>query len=280
MSESPPIHRWTIVTVTFNSSDALRAFWSGWRRRESVEWIVVDNHSTDDSARVARELGATQVIELERNIGFGAANNVGVDRSSGEYILFANPDLRVQVDDLPALERHLDQHGGLASPQLVSPDGELQPNGRGFPRLVSKVVNRLTRTHHPSYRLFGSRTTARAVCFLMGASICAARETVDALGGWDESFFVYYEDSDICLREWLRGGTVSVLGSMQWMHGWARETSAFRWRPWMLELQSAIKFYGRYPQLLGTERFARHAFPVIAAAIETPGISSIPAQGA
>lgn len=269
---------WSIITVTFNSCAALRSSWASWCPHDEVEWIVVDNNSGDHSADIARGLGASQVIQLDRNLGFGAANNIGLRSASGRYVLFANPDLEVSTADLSLMGVHLDRHGGLAGPQLVWGDGASQPNGRGFPRLMNKVANRLTRSEHVRYRLFASPSTVRKVCFLMGAAICGARETFDDLGGWDEKFFVYYEDSDICMREWLRGGPVMLVGGVIWVHGWARETSHFSWRPWALELASAFRFYSRYPRLLGTERLARSSFPVIAASLDEAQLPMLLAQ--
>ncbi|MEE3919911.1 glycosyltransferase [Micromonospora sp. BRA006-A] len=72
------------------------------------------------------------MIRLPENVGFSRANNVALREATGRYVLFANPDLEVRPDDLDALARHLDTHGGLVAPQLLGTDGTAQANGRGF----------------------------------------------------------------------------------------------------------------------------------------------------
>ena len=91
---------------------------------------------------------------------------------------------------------------------------------------------------------------------------------------------MYYEDSDICLREWLLGGQVTLVEGVHWTHGWARETVRLKLRPWLLELRSAFTFYSRYPRLLGTDGMARRAFPQIASAMASPHETMLRPEGA
>jgi N-acetylglucosaminyl-diphospho-decaprenol L-rhamnosyltransferase len=84
----------------------------------------------------------------------------------------------------------------------------------------------------------------------MGAALCARRETFERIGGWNEAFFLYYEDHDLGLRAWRAGIPVAVLAESRWEHAWARETMRASLRPWLRELASAAKFYVRYPELL------------------------------
>lgn len=268
MSErSSSTKNWSIITVTYNSSAALLDNWAAWQPAHGIEWIVVDNHSSDNSTKIARRFNADSIISLNENIGFGRANNIGIQESKGNYLLFANPDLEVKTGDLDRIASYIDKFQGLVSPQLLYKDGTLQPNGRGFPTIQNKIVNRILFGKNSRYRLFGELGTTRPVCFLMGASIAGSRRTILELDGWDERFFVYYEDSDICLREWLRGGHVELLSEIEWRHGWARATLGFKFRPWLLEIKSAIRFYNKYPILLWGESIAAKAFPQINQAV-------------
>ncbi len=252
---------WSIITVTYNSSMALRAAWGAWVPAEGVEWIVVDNHSQDRSAAVAEELGADRVMVEAENRGFGAANNIGLAAATGRWVLFANPDLTVNPIDLGHLGRCIDERGGLVAPQLLNMDGSPQPNGRGYPTLANKIRHRLMPGRSSHYQFVVPLGETRDVCFVMGAAVAGTREEFVRLDGWDERFFVYYEDSDICLREWLTGGRVSLAGDVRWRHAWARETASFHWRPWLLELRAMATFYARYPNLLTTNRRASGALP-------------------
>lgn len=260
-------HTWSVVTVTHNSAATIRRCWTA-PRRSGVEWVVVDNASTDDSVAAARSAGADTVIELPENRGFSAGNNVGMAAAGGDLILFANPDLRADFDGLEHLERRLDAGDGLVAPQLLNPDGSPQPNGRGFPTLANKVRNRTTAQDHARYRILAAPGQVVPVCFVMGAAVAASRSFLDSLGGWDEGFFVYYEDSDLGLRSWLAGGRVEVVGDVRWQHDWARETLRLSLRPWLFEVRSMTRFYRKYPSLLGTQDAAEREFPAIAKAVK------------
>jgi len=239
---------WSLITVTYNSARALRRFANNLDLGEDVEWIVVDNASSDDSAAVAREFGA-HVIALEKNVGFGPANNVGLRSSRSLYVGFVNPDLQVQVADLPALARHLEMgREHLVAPQRLEVDGSLQPNGRGLPSLFRKVLNR-TPWPHDGYRLYAREGNDRLAAWIMGAAVFAKRSTFEKLGAWDERFFVGYEDHDLGLRAWKEGLPVVVHGDIRWTHGWARETTSFRLRPWLIEFDGMVRFFSRYPSL-------------------------------
>ncbi|MGC4748938.1 glycosyltransferase family 2 protein [Micromonospora sp. DT201] len=244
-------HSWSVVTVTYNSAETLRQCWAG--AAKPYEWIVVDNCSADDSVAVAEELGA-RVIRLPENVGFSKANNVGAREAAGNYVLFANPDLEIEPTGFDVLQAHIDVHGGLAAPQLVTSEGVLQPNGRGFPYATAKLGNRkvwpLSRMH-ASYRIIAKPGEAIWVAWAMGAAIAARKADFLAMGGWNEEFFLYYEDHELGLRAWRHGLPVALLGDVRWTHHWARATNSFRWsRAHSFELQSARTFFGMFPEFL------------------------------
>lgn len=243
----------SLITVTYNSRAALQEFWGNNEPRpDGIEWIVVDNCSTDGSADLARELGATLVVERTENLGFSASNNAGLEVARGEFIGFVNPDIRVEYADLAGLHSLAKANTALVSPQLLNSDGSLQPNGRGFPLLMDKIRNRLRGEASTSnrYLLYSAPGQTRNVCWLMGASIFARREVFDSFGAWDPHFFLYYEDKDICLRAWKAGFPVILSSASRWTHGWARETTTASATPWKRELSSMYKFYRRYPEFL------------------------------
>lgn len=249
-NQRPNAISWTLITVTFNSADQLAKYWSH-PVPGDVEWIVVDNGSTDDSVITAGRLGA-RVIAVGRNLGFSAANNRGLKVARGGYVAFVNPDVTVVFSDLPELAKRIDHRGGLVSPQLVNDDGSRQPNGRGAPLIAHKVINRLSggSQMRNQYLLFAGDTEERFVFWTIGAVVAGSAETFARLGGWNERFFLYYEDKDIAIRAWRDGLAVVLCGQFQWVHGWARETTEFRLMPWIREIASLTKFYSLYPELL------------------------------
>lgn len=243
---------WTLVTVTHNSVDDLRASWLGARLGEA-QWVVVDNASRDGSATVAESLGA-RVVRLTDNRGFSSANNVGLRLVTTKWVMFVNPDLRVAgAEDLDRLAQVSHANGGsLIAPQLLNGDGSRQPNGRGLPFLLDKVANRSV--HLPGSRLREYTRTDLAtptyVAWAMGAAIGGPTKTIRALGGWDDRYFIYYEDHDLGLRGWSAGVPTVVEPAVQWTHGWKRSTRRPRLVPWKHELRSMRTFYTTYPELV------------------------------
>ncbi|MEV8136176.1 glycosyltransferase [Microbacterium aurantiacum] len=240
--------------MTFNSATTLKRFWTeSSKGLGHVEWIVVDNGSSDDSVAVARSLGA-KTIPLGRNIGFGAANNVGYRTSQGDYVAFVNPDVEVDAATLPYLAEVANRRQTIVSPQLLNPDGTMQPNGRAMPYLSSKIMHRLRPGDAGNYRIFAGLEDEVEVDWFMGAAVVGNRDVLDKLGPWDERFFVYYEDSDLGLRASAAGMQPLLVGTVRWVHGWARDTKRVSWSAWKRELPSLVKFYSRYPRLLWQPR--------------------------
>jgi N-acetylglucosaminyl-diphospho-decaprenol L-rhamnosyltransferase len=259
----------SLITVTYNSDEALRRFWSLPEGLPAgVEWIVVDNGSVDDSVELARNAGA-RVISLARNRGFSAANNAGLSAARGSFIGFVNPDVAVGFGDLEMLAEAARSERMLVAPQLLNDDGSRQPNGRGFPYLWHKVMNRLGRESalEGGYLLFGDDRPVRPVVWFMGAAVFGWRADIERTGAWDPHFFLYYEDKDICLRAWRAGLGAGLVPAAAWVHGWARETTGFRWAPWRREIASMIKFYARYPEFLLPRGVADRKHPRVRTAV-------------
>lgn len=242
---------WSIITVTRNSADALQKFAS--RDVPShVEWIVIDNASNDASAALAREFGASTVVSLEKNVGFSAACNIGLGLASAEYVAFVNPDVTVNFEDLPLFTGVLAEADVLLAPQLKYPDGRLQANGRGVPLLVHKVIGRLSEALGIAigYYIYCRDSSMFRVSWVTGASVLGRRSTFESLNGWDERFFVYYEDADLCIRAVKTGVPTYIFGGATWVHGWSRATKSLNFGAWRNEIKSLLTFYATYPRFL------------------------------
>lgn len=246
--------KWSVITVTFNSVQDLKDCWSA-AITDAVEWIVVDNASSDGTAEIARQLGAT-VVELPKNIGFSRANNLGLTMATGDYIAFVNPDVRVEPLSFPLLAESIEKFNAIVAPQLLNADGSKQPNGRGLPFLIDKIANR-------GIRLPGSRIDAyipeiagspTAVDWLTGAVVCGRKADLVQLGGWDERFFLYYEDQELSLAAWDHGLKVVLDPRVEWIHGWRRATKSLSLKPWFREIASSLRFYRRRPIFLTLAR--------------------------
>lgn len=240
----------SLVTVTFNSASTLREFWADWPKGE-CEWIVVDNCSEDDSAAVAESLGA-RVIRLPENRGFSAANNAGAEVADGDVLGFVNPDVSVTLEGVKSLGDTARSRTVLVAPQLTNPDGTLQENGRGAPYPARKLAHMFAPGSGMNARYVRHVDAGLTrVVWVMGAAVFASKDTFRAIGGWDSDYFIYYEDSDICLRALRHGVPTYVDGDVRLTHGWARETAARKsWAPWKHEVRSALRFYSNHPECI------------------------------
>ena len=156
-----------------------------------VPALVVDNASRDGSRDVARRLGA-QVIRNALNQGYGRANNLGAGASDAAFILVLNPDVVLEEGAVAALLEAVGRYpdAGLLAPRIVEPDGRvfLQPRSLLSPYLPNPA---------------GRPLVPEGDCcvpFLSGACLLIRRDLFIALGGFDDSIFLFYEDDDLCRR--------------------------------------------------------------------------------
>jgi GT2 family glycosyltransferase len=218
----------SVVVVTYNSAAYLEACLRALPaalRRHSFEVLVVDNASVDGSPAIARSAcpGGT-VIRNAVNVGFARANNQGFDAAKGAKILVLNPDTHADPGSLDRLADLLDARpdAGVAAPRLLDADRTDQGTARAFPTPAAAIFGRrspLTRwwpTHPWAARYLIGRgrggsddSSPFAVDWVSGACLMVPREVAARTGGFDERFFLYWEDADWCRR--IKSAGLSVL---------------------------------------------------------------------
>jgi len=234
----------SVVILNWNASDyltvALRSIVDqDWRH--NIEVIVVDNNSQlDDSVEmVSRDFPQVQLIANNRNIGFAAGNNIGARPARGRYVLFLNPDTEVHAGAFDILIDWMDTHPkvGGCGPMLLNSDGSLQASCRAFPSFGAGIFrNTVLGRMFPnnpwsrSYLMQDFRhDQERAVDWLSGSALMIRREALDPAKAWDEDYFMYCEDVDLCYRLKLAGWdryyvphatiTHRIGGSSDWAQG-------------------------------------------------------------
>lgn len=224
-----------IVLVSWNTQDLLRQALRSVREHAGmpVHVIVVDNASSDGStAMVCAEFPEATLIANPDNRGFGQANNQGFAAGQEPFILLLNSDAQLTPGSLPALVATLEQHpeAGAVGARLVYPDGRFQASFAAFPNLLTEVLllaglaPRIWGAQYPSRRESASRR-ARAVDWVGAACLLLRRAAVDATGGFDSSFHMYAEETDLCRRIRGQGWAVRYCPQAVALHHGGRSTA-------------------------------------------------------
>ena len=198
-----------VVVVSYNSAGSLRACVEPLSGIRGINVIVVDNASHDGSLETIGDLGV-DAVRLELNTGFANGCNVGWHRGTSRYVLFLNPDATVAEESLHRLVDVLRQRPttALVAPRIISPDGELQLSLRRFPQLRSTYAQAFY-LHRLAPRASWVDEIVRwpehydragPQEWVSGACVLVRRSVLEQLGGWDDGFFLYCEDIDLCRR--------------------------------------------------------------------------------
>ncbi|MFQ5575441.1 MAG: glycosyltransferase family 2 protein [Anaerolineae bacterium] len=193
------------------------------------EVIVVDNASADGSAAMVRqEFPQVNLIASPRNLGYVGGNNLGAAAATGNALLLLNPDTRLHPGALRVLCGYLVAHPqvGAVGPQLLWPDGTVQSSRRRFPTPATLFwESTLLEQWFPRNRIARRYrfedvppTRPLTVDWLVGAALCIRRQAWQAVGPLDESFFMYFEETDWCRCCAAAGWEIHYLPQAQVVH--------------------------------------------------------------
>ncbi len=219
--------KFSAVTVNYRSwpytlrcIDSL--YGTGYR---DFEVVVVDN----DQGVVPEIPRPVRLIRSPENVGFARACNRGMAASSGEYVVFINPDTLVESGFFESLEEFFDENprAGMAGPNIMEADGNRQLSARKDPSFISGILGRtslltrlfpksaLVRHLFPAAAKLPGPTT---VDWVSGACMIVRRRTLEEIGPMDERFFMYFEDADLCRRARDAGWLVYYLPQVEVLH--------------------------------------------------------------
>lgn len=233
-----------IITVSWNGlTDAGLKSWAEAiaATRRAVRLVVVDNASPDYRAEelVWRHVPDAAIVLRNRNSGFGRSNNRGAAEVRGRHYLFLNPDTK--LSDPTVIDRlcdHLDAHPecGLAAPQLVGDDGAAKETCRRFPAWYMPIVQRTDWGRTAWGRRYADRflmvdydrRAEQEVDWVQGSVMCLPAAVWDRLGGFDDRFWMYYEDIDLCRRVRQLGYRLTFLPQLSVVHTHRRESADIR----------------------------------------------------
>lgn len=222
---------------------------------EGFEVIVVDNDGPD-AVEPPRLPGNVRLIQNRENAGFGRACNQGIAAATGEYVVLINPDTVVERDFFERMEDFFEGHPKvvLVGPRILDAEGKLQLSARREISILSGLLGRtslLTRLFPKSsfvknqFPAVSELESPTAVDWVSGACMVARREALTKLGGFDERFFMYFEDADLCRRVREAGWLVYYLPEVEVVH---QTGGSSRSRPkaiWLLH-KSAFLYHRKH----------------------------------
>lgn len=206
----------SIIIVNWNTKDLLAECLRSIQSQSldyTYEIIVVDNGSEDGSQQVvSREFPKVTLVENKLNLGFGKANNIGLQSAEGRYICFVNSDIEMIDGCLQVLTQYMDDNRsvGMAGPQILYPDLRIQDSCRKFPSIWSSFCGafKLDRIFPTSAFLSGehmfyfSHAEEVKPDYLAGCLLMVRKTALDEVGAFDERFFIYAEEVDLAKRLW------------------------------------------------------------------------------
>jgi N-acetylglucosaminyl-diphospho-decaprenol L-rhamnosyltransferase len=228
-----------VVVVTHQSAAWIGACLDSVVGQEGVgSVVVVDTASTDATAdvvngRIASALPTTlRFVGLGTNPGFGAAANRGVAGTAAAFVLILNPDLVVGLNAPIGLARRLSAEPrlGVVGPRVDDLDGTPYPSARSFPDLVVAAGHAFVGLVNADNRWSRRYLNPDRVDWVSGTAMAVRRSAFEAVGGFDESYFMYVEDVDLCWRLARAGWGVAVEDAVTVRHaiGGSSETAPYR----------------------------------------------------
>lgn len=251
----------SIITVGMNHlkyiKELYRTLLIDYRPKCEMECIYVDNCSTDGSVLwLQNTYPEVKIIQNDSPLGFGENNNKGVAKASGEYVAIINPDIEFFDNVIDRIVAWMDENKGkygIIGPKLLNPDRSVQYSARTFItaktfffRLLSKGDDDASNSKVADYLCRKlDMGKIQPVNWIMGAAMFATREFYNALDGFDEDYFLYMEDEDLCLRAWKAGKPVIFAGNMAVVHNHLRGSKKIG-KKMMKHFQSLFTFFRKH----------------------------------
>ena len=197
------------VVVDYRAGDALARCVASLRANGVSDVIVVDNDEQSSPSSLAHDR-EVRLVHTGVNLGYGRGVNRGAAMAQGDFLVISNPDVVVHEGAVDALVDYLVTHRdvGVVAPRIERPDGSLYPSRRVFPNVALAGVHALLAPfwpENPATRRYRAARRDGTVDWVSGAFFVMPRDVFESVGGFDERFFMFAEDMDLCWRVRERG---------------------------------------------------------------------------
>jgi len=246
-----------VAIVNYNTRDDLRTCLASVQHEGPIEVVVVDNASSDGSVAMVRDEYPWVICHANQtNLGYGAAANQAIGSCTAEYVLLLNSDTLLRPGVLEALSTYLDHHprAGIVGPRLVNPDGTLQASCYPFPSPLDKLLDKSTLSRlirfvpvlRNQYLRTWLHASDRVVPWVKAAALAIRRDAFELAGGFDTSYFMYFEEVDLCYRLFRAGWQTHFSPLATVVHVGGASTRQKRIAMMLQFLASEVQFYKRH----------------------------------
>ncbi len=230
----------SVIIVSYNSEAFIEKCLTS---LQEDEIIVFDNASSDRTIQIIKKFTNIKLIKSSENLGFAKANNKAAEEAKGEYLFFLNPDTEVEkpLDELVNFYENT-PNAGIVGPKLVLENGAIQPSARKLPTIMGAFKEYIlgVKNAYSQYIPGGKPTEVEMV---YGAAILIKKDLFERLGGFDEKFFLYYEDVDLCKRVKNLGKKIYYYPKVTIKHLVGATKSGMDKNK--LNMESAVKYHGK-----------------------------------
>jgi N-acetylglucosaminyl-diphospho-decaprenol L-rhamnosyltransferase len=238
-----------VAIVNYNTREHLRRCVQSALSEQPAQTIVVDNGSDDGSVTMMREEFPSVELVVEENRGYGAAGNVAVRRARTRYVLLLNSDVRLYKGALATLVEYLSAGigVGIAGPCVIDEQGRIEKSARAFPT-PGEILLQETGLHRLPIRRLQQLPPDHggSVEWLLGAAMAIDVRAFERVGGFDDAYFMYGEEIDLCLRLRQAGWAVHYVPTAQVTHVGGASTSQRRAAMTGEYVRSLLLLYNRH----------------------------------
>ncbi|MCW1949420.1 MAG: glycosyltransferase family 2 protein [Candidatus Shapirobacteria bacterium] len=242
-------NQFSIVIVTWNTADITKKCVETINQYlPGQEILVVDNGSQDHTVEILKKIKNVKIIENHANLGFAKANNIGFKQVTNDYLVFMNSDIELIDNSLSKMVGYLKNNSriGIIGPKFLNPD--LTPQASVFPpQTAFNAFREFWLNQKESYSKYIPQTKNPVnVSYISGGCLAISKEFFKKIGGWNEKYFFYFEDMDLCrqVSKFKKNIVFFPQCSIIHRHGASGKNLAPAKDQWRRLIPSSIKFHG------------------------------------